>query len=97
MALFHKLNQSQYCVSLSDNINQITNNIQLYAREHSENVNMTKLWSDDETFSHYFYDLCGKPSDKKDSIRFVERTLYEKDYNGPDKDELDVMPSKFGN
>lgn len=75
----------------------MTKNHQLYNRksENDENVNMTNLWSDDQTFSHYFYDLCGKKSVVTRNVRFVERTFYEKDYNGPDKNELDVMPSEF--
>lgn len=56
---------------------------------------MTNLWSDDQTFSHYFYDLCGKQSVVTKNVRFIERTFYQNDYNGPDKDELDVMPSKL--
>lgn len=50
---------------------------------------------DDETFSKGGNILCGKPFPRSNNIRFVENVFYQKDYNGPDKAELNVMPSEF--
>lgn len=56
--------------------------------------NIKELWSNDATFSTFGNILCGKPFPRRHDIKFVERTFYEKDYNGPDKDEVNAMPSK---
>lgn len=53
-----------------------------------------KLWSDGDTFATFGNILCGKPFPKSDNIRLVERAFEHDDYNGPDREELDVMPSK---
>lgn len=55
---------------------------------------VTQLWSDDMTFSKSGYLFCGKPFPRSNNIRLVDRVLYAQDYNGANKDELDVMPSK---
>lgn len=52
------------------------------------------LFSNDRVFSALGKILCGKPFPRNDNIQFVDNVLYSPDYNGPDKDELDVMPSK---
>lgn len=46
------------------------------------------------TFSTFGNILCGKPFLNSGNIRFVENLFYREDYNGPDKDELDAMPSE---
>lgn len=55
--------------------------------------NIKELWSNSGTFSTFGNILCGKPFPRRNDIKFVERSFYEKDYNGPDKDEVDAMPS----
>lgn len=52
------------------------------------------LFSNDRVFSSLGKILCGKPFPRGDYIRYVDNILYTPDYNGADKDELDVMPSK---
>ena len=54
-----------------------------------------QLFSNDRIFSTLGKILCGKPFPKNDNIRFVDNVLYTPDYNGADKDELDVMPSEL--
>lgn len=54
-----------------------------------------KLFSNDRTFSNLGKILCKKPFPRSNNIRFVNNVLYSPDYNGADKDELDVMPSEF--
>lgn len=54
-----------------------------------------KLFSNDLIFSNLGKILCGKPFPRSNNIRYVDSILYSPDYNGPDKDELDVMPSEF--
>lgn len=58
------------------------------------NFDIKKLFADDVTFSKSGRVLCGRPFPRSDNIRFVDNVLYSHDYNGPDKDELKVMPSK---
>lgn len=53
-----------------------------------------KLFSNDRIFSNLGNILCGKPFPRSDNIRFVDNVLYSPDYNGADKDELEVMPSE---
>lgn len=45
------------------------------------------------TFSKSGNLMCGKPFPRQHLIRFVKRVFYQKDYNGANQDELDVMPS----
>lgn len=54
-----------------------------------------KLFSNDRIFSNLGKILCGKPFPRSNNIRFVNNIIYSPDYNGADKDELDVMPSEF--
>lgn len=53
-----------------------------------------KLFSNDRIFSSLGKILCGKPFPRNNNIRYVDNLLYSPDYNGPDKDELEVMPSE---
>jgi hypothetical protein len=39
--------------------------------------------------------LCNRPFPVAHDIRFVNNLVYTKDYSGPDKDEIDSMPSEF--
>lgn len=54
-----------------------------------------KLFSNERIFSNLGKILCGKPFPRSNNIRFVKNIIYSPDYNGADKDELDVMPSKI--
>lgn len=56
---------------------------------------VNKLFSNDQIFSNLGKILCGRPFPRSSNIRFVDNVLYSPDYNGADKDELDVMPSEF--
>lgn len=47
------------------------------------------------TFSKSGTVFCGKPFPRSDNLRFVDRILYQEDFKGANKDELDVMPSEF--
>lgn len=58
------------------------------------NFDVTQLWSDDMTFSKSGYLFCGKPFPRSNNIRLVDRVFYAEDFNGANKDEIDVMPSK---
>ena len=53
-----------------------------------------KLFSNDRIFSSLGKILCGKQFPRNNNIRYVDNILYSPDYNGPDKDELEVMPSE---
>jgi hypothetical protein len=55
-----------------------------------------KLFSNQRIFSVLGKILCGKPFPHTSSIRYVNNILYSPDYAGPDKHELDVMPSETG-
>lgn len=59
------------------------------------NFDIKKLFADDVTFSNSGRVLCGHPFPRSNNIRFVDNVLYSEDYNGPDADELEVMPSKI--
>lgn len=52
-----------------------------------------KLFSNERVFSNLGKILCGKPFPRSNNIRFVDNIIYSPDYNGADKDELEVMPS----
>lgn len=65
-----------------------------YERKVGGAFDIEKLWSDDDTFSTFGNILCGKPFPRSNNIRFVERAFEHDDYNGPDREELAVMPSK---
>lgn len=65
-----------------------------YERKVGGAFDIAKLWSDDDTFSTFGNILCGKPFPRSNNIRFVERAFYHEDYNGPDREELAVMPSE---
>lgn len=54
-----------------------------------------KVWSDGDTFATFGNILCGKPFPRSENIPLVERAFYHEDYNGPDQDELDTMPSEW--
>lgn len=56
---------------------------------------VSKLFSNYKTFANLGKILCSKPFPISNNIRFVENIIYSPDYNGADKDELDVMPSEF--
>lgn len=58
---------------------------------------VSKLFSNYRTFANLGKILCSKPFPTSNNIRFVENIIYSPDYNGADKDELDVMPSEFEN
>jgi hypothetical protein len=53
-----------------------------------------KLFSNQRIFANLGKILCGKPFPQSNNIRYVNNIIYSPDYNGPDKDELDVMPSE---
>lgn len=55
---------------------------------------VNKLFSNDRIFSSLGKILCGKPFPRSNNIRYVDSILYAPDYNGPDKEELNVMPSE---
>lgn len=57
--------------------------------------NISELWSDGSTFSQSGLVLCGKPFPGSDNIRIIDRVLYQQDYNGPNQDELDAMPTDY--
>lgn len=80
---------------LEHEINVIRDRIPEFERKVGDSFDIEKLWSDGDTFSTFGNILCGKPFPRSDNIRFVEKAFYHEDYNGPDKDELDVMPSRF--
>lgn len=54
-----------------------------------------KLFSNDRIFSDLGKILCGKAFPRSEEIRFISNVLYSPDYNGPDKDEVDAMPSEL--
>jgi hypothetical protein len=54
-----------------------------------------QLFSNDRIFSNLGKILCGKPFPRSNNIRYVDNIFYTPDYNGADKDELDVMPSEY--
>lgn len=54
-----------------------------------------RLFSDNRVFSNSGKILCARPFPRSKEIRFVNRVLGQEDFNGPDKDEIDSMPSKF--
>lgn len=54
-----------------------------------------KLFSNDRIFSDLGKILCGKAFPRSDEIRFINNVLYSPDYNGPDKDEVEAMPSEL--
>jgi hypothetical protein len=57
--------------------------------------NVHKLFSNERIFSNLGKILCGKPFPRSNNIRFVNNIIYSPDYNGADKDELEVMPSNI--
>ncbi|XP_058118442.1 glucosylceramide transporter ABCA12 [Anopheles ziemanni] len=60
-----------------------------------DSFDIEKLFSDDRTFSKSGNILCGRPFPRSDNIRFVDNIFYTPDYAGPDKDELNVMPTPY--
>ncbi|KAG5682948.1 hypothetical protein PVAND_012265 [Polypedilum vanderplanki] len=56
---------------------------------------VNKLFSNDRIFSNLGKILCNKPFPRSNNIRYVDNVLYSPDYAGPDKDELEVMPTPY--
>lgn len=73
----------------------ITARLPEYERKVGSAFDIKRLWSDGDTFATFGNILCDKPFPRADNIRFVERAFEHDDYNGPDREELDVMPSEW--
>lgn len=80
---------------LEDNVSKLTASLGLNGSPIDSNFDIHQLWSDDMTFAKSGYLFCGKPFPSSDNIRFVDRLLYQEDFNGANKEELDVMPSEL--
>lgn len=80
---------------IQQQISTIQARIPEYERTVGTTFDIQKLWSDGDTFATFGNILCGKPFPRSDNIRFVERAFEHDDYNGPDREELDVMPSRW--
>lgn len=80
---------------LEQQIGIIQQRIPEYEGKVGTNFDILKVWSDQDTFAKFGNILCGKPFPKGENIRLVEKAFYHEDYNGPDKDELDIMPSEY--
>lgn len=61
----------------------------------SGSFDINDLWSDDMTFSQMGLVLCGKAFPHSDNPPIVERVFYQKDFNGANQEELDVMPTEY--
>lgn len=77
-----------------EQIETIMSRLSDYEKIIGGSFNIKEIWSDDSTFAVFGKILCGKSFPIRHEIKFVERSYYEKDYNGPDKNEVDAMPSK---
>lgn len=80
---------------LEENVSKLIKTVGLTGSPINNNYDIHKLWSDDMTFSQSGYLFCGKPFPRSNNIRFVDRIFSQEDFNGPNKEELDIMPSKF--
>lgn len=60
-----------------------------------DNFNPNQLFADGHSFSSAGNLLCGYPFPRGDNIRYVENLFYTPDYNGADKDEIEVMPTPY--
>lgn len=80
---------------LEDNVSKLTASLGLNGSPIDSSFDIHQLWSDDMTFSKSGYLFCGKPFPRSNNIRFVDRLFYQEDFNGANKEELDVMPSEF--
>lgn len=80
---------------LEDNVSKLTASLGLNGSPIDSSFDIHQLWSDDMTFSKSGYLFCGKPFPSSNNIRFVDRLFYQKDFNGANKEELDVMPSEL--
>uniref|UniRef100_A0A182P8G6 ABC transporter domain-containing protein n=1 Tax=Anopheles epiroticus TaxID=199890 RepID=A0A182P8G6_9DIPT len=60
-----------------------------------DQFDILQLFSDDKTFSKSGNILCGRPFPRSNNIRYVDNIFYTPDYAGPDKDELEVMPTPY--
>lgn len=59
--------------------------------------NVKKVFADDRILSNLGNLLCKRPFPRSNEIRFVNNFIYTKDYSGPNKDEVDAMPSECSN
>jgi hypothetical protein len=82
-------------VFIAANAEFLVRNIPNIQKQVGNFFDVHKIFKDNRIFSNLGKILCGKPFPRSDNIRFVENIIYSPDYNGPDKDELDVMPSRF--
>lgn len=80
---------------LEDNVARMTTLLGLNGSPIDSSFDIHQLWSDDMTFSKSGYLFCGKPFPRSDNIRFVDRIFYQEDFNGANKEELDIMPSEL--
>lgn len=65
------------------------------ARKIAGDFNVKKVFSDDRILSNLGNLLCARPFPRSNEIRFVTNFIYTKDYSGPNKDEVDAMPSEL--
>lgn len=80
---------------LEDNVAKLMASVELHGTPVDSQFDIHQLWSDGMTFSKSGTFFCGKPFPRSDNIRFVDRIFYQEDFNGANKEELDVMPSEF--
>lgn len=80
-----------------ENIGRIVDMVGLGGSPIDSSFDVTQLWSDDMTFSKSGVLFCGKPFPRSNNIRLIDRVFNAEDFNGANKDELDVMPSEFQN
>lgn len=86
--------QSPTFISLLANADHLVRNLPNIRKMVGGFFDVQKIFSNQQIFSSLGKILCGSPFPSSSNIRYVDNVLYSPDYNGADKDELDVMPSK---
>ncbi|KAL7744190.1 hypothetical protein ACLKA6_009163 [Drosophila palustris] len=80
---------------ISSNISEIVSLVPRIERLMNYSFDITKLFSNRETFVKFGVLLCGHPFPSTDSIPLVNDILYSEDFSEVNDDELKAMPTKY--
>ncbi|XP_060662090.1 phospholipid-transporting ATPase ABCA1 [Drosophila nasuta] len=80
---------------ISSNISQIVSLVPRIERLMNYSFDITKLFSNRETFVKFGILLCGHPFPSTESIPLVNDILYSEDFSEVNDDELRAMPTKY--
>ncbi|XP_034475484.1 phospholipid-transporting ATPase ABCA1 [Drosophila innubila] len=80
---------------IRSNISEIVSLVPQIERLMNYSFDITKLFSNRETFVKFGVLLCGHPFPSTDSIPLVNDILYSEDFSEVNDDELKAMPTKY--